>query len=260
MDHVINWLWQGAVVATLTMGVLALMERTRAQARYAVCWLALIAVTSLPVLPWMLEYATPAAAADAVAIPAVMAVPAAWWSSSSVAMFAGALWVCLALARIAADLRAARRLRAGCTSFPTQLESHLRCWNAIRTRGRQAALMLAPTPHAASVIGAGRPVIAIAPALLSGLCPDEIDRVVVHEWAHVQRRDDQAGIAHAIVRLIAGWHPAVWWVERRMLVEREIACDETAVAVTGCPKRYAACLTSIAALSAVPTDAWAGLR
>jgi hypothetical protein len=33
-----------------------------------------------------------------------------------------------------------------------------------------------------------------------------------------------------------------------MLIEREIACDETAVAVTGCPKRYAACLTTIAGL------------
>jgi beta-lactamase regulating signal transducer with metallopeptidase domain len=258
MDHVINWLWQGAVVATLTTGVLSLMERTRAQARYTVCWLALIAITALPVLPSILAHATPAAA-DGAAVPAVLAVPAAWWSSWSFALLAGALWVCLALARIAADLRAARRLRAGCTSFPAQLESHLRCWNAIRTRGRRAALMVAPNPHAASVIGAGRPVIAIAPALLSQLGPDEIDRVVVHEWAHVQRRDDQVGIAHAIVRVIAGWHPAVWWVERRMLVEREIACDETAVAVTGCAKRYAACLTSIAALSAIPRNPRAAL-
>ena len=118
----------------------------------------------------------------------------------------------------------------------------------MRTRGRRAHLALSRDVGAAAVLGVGRPIVAVAPALLSRLTPDEIDRVVIHEWAHVQRRDDLGGIAHAIVRVIAGWHPAVWWLERRMLIEREIACDETAVAVTGCPKRYAACLTTIAGL------------
>jgi hypothetical protein len=102
----------------------------------------------------------------------------------------------------------------------------------MRTRGRRAQLALSRDVGAAAVLGVGRPIVAVAPALLS----------------HVQRRDDLGGIAHAIVRVIAGWHPAVWWLERRMLIEREIACDETAVAVTGCPKRYAACLTTIAGL------------
>jgi hypothetical protein len=118
----------------------------------------------------------------------------------------------------------------------------------MRTRGRRARLALSQDVGAAAVLGVGRPIVAVAPALLSRLTPDEIDRVVIHEWAHVQRRDDLGGIAHAIVRVIAGWHPAVWWLERRMLIEREIACDEMAVAVTGCPKRYAACLTTIAGL------------
>src|SRR3989337_2986043 len=99
MDHVINWLWQGVAVATMTAGVLLLMERTRAQARYAVCWLALVSITALPVLPPLLASATPAppASADGVAIPAVLAVPAGWWSSSSIAVLAGGLWICLAL-------------------------------------------------------------------------------------------------------------------------------------------------------------------
>jgi hypothetical protein len=39
-----------------------------------------------------------------------------------------------------------------------------------------------------------------------------------------------------------------------MLIEREIACDETAVRLTGCPKRYAACLTAIATLPAAPLE------
>ena len=32
------------------------------------------------------------------------------------------------------------------------------------------------------------------------------------------------------MRALAGWHPAVWWLERQLRIEREVACDEIAVA------------------------------
>ena len=266
MDHVINWIWQGALVAGLTTVVLRLMERTRAQARYVVCWLALAAIASLPVLPggvpstlWVPAWAgafsdaMPEMAAAPLVAP-VAAMPSAWWTSTDLALLAGGLWLLIAIGRLAADIRATRRSRAACRAFPPALESTLRCWNTVRGGGRPTVLALSADVRAASVIGGGRPIVAVAPVLLSRLTPDELDRAVIHEWAHVQRRDDLIAIAHAVVRVIAGWHPAVWWLERRMLIEREIACDETAVAVTGCPKRYAACLTVIAAFPAAARE------
>ena len=39
--------------------------------------------------------------------------------------------------------------------------------------------------------------------------------------------------------MVAGWHPALWWIERRLHLEREIACDEIAVPLTGSAKAYA---------------------
>ena len=249
MDHLINWVWQGCLVALAAMAALRLMERTRAQARHAVCWLALIAVTLLPVLPSGLgetsvALETPIAAA---AVP-VLEVPAAWWSSATVAIAALGAWFVFSLFRIAAAVRAARRLRAASAAFPAELEAELRCWISVRHFGRRSRLVLSPGVRAAAVIGCGHPIIAVAPALLTRLGTDEIDRVIVHEWAHVQRRDDLASVALGTIRAIAGWHPAVWWLERRMVIEREVACDEKAVAVTGCPKRYAASLTAVASL------------
>lgn len=249
MDHLINWVWQGCLVALTAMAALRLMERTRAQARHAVCWLALIAVTLLPVLPsalgeTSLALETPIAAA---AVP-VLEVPAAWWSSATVAIAALGAWFVFSLFRIAAAVRAARRLRAASVPFPADLEAELRCWISVRQAGRRSRLVLSPGVRAAAVIGCGDPLIAVAPALLTRLGTDEIDRVIVHEWAHVQRRDDLASVALGTIRAIAGWHPAVWWLERRMSIEREVACDERAVAVTGCPKRYAASLTAVASL------------
>ena len=252
MDHAINWVWQGCLIAAMTMVVLRAMERTRAAARYAVCWLALTAITLLPVLPaHFAAPASPSLQASNLAVDApVLAVPDVWWMSTRVVALAAAAWFILSVWRFAGSVRAARHARAACMPFGPDLESQLRCWNEVKAQGRKTRLMLSPAISAAAVLGGGRPIIAVAPTLIERLSPDELDRIVIHEWAHVQRRDDLLSLAHAIVRASAGWHPAVWWLERRMLIEREIACDEMTVRLTGCPKRYAACLTTIATLPA----------
>jgi hypothetical protein len=51
-----------------------------------------------------------------------------------------------------------------------------------------------------------------------------------------------------LLRTAVGWHPAIWWLERQMELEREVACDEITVALTGSAKQYAACLAALAAL------------
>jgi hypothetical protein len=102
--------------------------------------------------------------------------------------------------------------------------------------------------RAAAVIGCGSPIIAVAPALIQHLTADELDRVAIHEWAHVQRGDDLATAVQLTVRALAGWHPAVWWLDRRLRAEREAACDEMTVALTGSSKAYAACLLKLASL------------
>ena len=250
MDHAINWVWQGCLIAAMTMVVLRAMERTRAAARYAVGWLALTAITLLPVLPtYFAAPASPALQAFDVAVDApVLAVPDVWWTKTTVVALAATGWFLLTVWRFAGSVRAVRRARAACTPIGRDLESQLRCWNEVKAQGRKTRLMLSPAISAASVLGGGRPIIAVAPKLIDRLSPDELDRIMIHEWAHVQRRDDLLSLAHAVVRATAGWHPAVWWLERRMLIEREIACDEITVRLTGCPKRYAACLTAIATL------------
>ena len=118
----------------------------------------------------------------------------------------------------------------------------------MRDRGRRTRLVVSSGVPAAAVLGWGSPVIAVAPAFVRRLGDEEIDRAVIHEWAHVQRHDDLLNLVQIGVLALAGWHPAVWWLERQLRIEREVACDEIAVAVTGNPKRYAASLTAMATL------------
>jgi len=141
-----------------------------------------------------------------------------------------------------------RRARTRSRPFPSQIESFLGHWRHVRGEGRRPALVLSDAVPTAAVLGCGAPVIAVAPSLVTTLDADELDRVLIHEWAHVQRRDDLVNILQIVVRIVAGWHPAVWWIDRRLHVEREIACDEMTVALTGSPKSYAQCLVKLASL------------
>jgi hypothetical protein len=50
------------------------------------------------------------------------------------------------------------------------------------------------------------------------------------------------------VRAVAGLHPAIWWIDRQLHLEREVACDDWTINLTGAAREYAACLTRLAAL------------
>jgi beta-lactamase regulating signal transducer with metallopeptidase domain len=251
VEHLLNWLWQGSVVALATSVILRLLTRARAQIRYVLCWIVLGVVLTLPVLP--LLFAIDASFPQPVAGPAsgsvaMIAVPDAWWTSATIVLSAWAVWSGVHAMRIATAVAALRRARGRCRPFPATEESRLAHWNGVRARGRRTRLVLSEDVRAAAMLGCGSPVIAIAPALVGCLDREELDRFVIHEWTHVQRRDDLLHLAQVAVQALAGWHPAVWWLNRQLQIERESACDEATIALTGSAKSYAAALAKAATL------------
>jgi beta-lactamase regulating signal transducer with metallopeptidase domain len=246
MDVLLNWMWQGSVVALALVLTLRLLTRVRANVRYGVAWVALLLVMALPAIAPLLPDTTHAQALPAVPAAAIVSVPDAWWTSSAMLLAAWAVWAVVHTARLARDLVALRRARAASRPFPAHVESCLTHWSRVRGRGRRPSLVLSESVTAAAVLGGGAPTIAVAPSLLTALDPGELDRVLIHEWAHVQRRDDIVHLLQILIRIVAGWHPAVRWIERRLHLEREVACDELTVALTGSPASYAACLVKLA--------------
>jgi hypothetical protein len=102
----------------------------------------------------------------------------------------------------------------------------------------------------ATLVGLHNPCIAIPSSLINALSADELDQVILHEYAHVQRRDDWVRLAQSLI-LSALWiHPAAVLVSRAIDREREMACDEWVIARTGLPKAYARCLAHAAELRA----------
>ncbi len=96
-----------------------------------------------------------------------------------------------------------------------------------------------------SVIGSLRPVILLPASTLTGLTPEQIEMVLAHELAHIRRHDFFVNLLQAFIETLMFYHPAVWWMSRRVRIERENCCDDLAVAVCGNPLQYARALTRL---------------
>ena len=268
VDVLANWLWQGSAVALAATVILRLSRRLSATSRYHLWWVALSVVLVLPLLPWLLHgsdvEAGFAGAANAAGQAATISAPAAslgvvlptvpaWAFSLLVMAWFG--WAMLSLSRTFMALVALREAKLAARPFPDGREARLETWLSLRGRGRRAELGLSDSVRAAAVLGLTSPTIVVAPSALAALEDEELDQIVVHEWAHVQRRDDLVRVGQRIIVALAGLHPAVWWIDRQLNLERETACDDWAVNATGSARGLAVCLTKLAAMPGRPADA-----
>ena len=86
-------------------------------------------------------------------------------------------------------------------------ESDLPMWSAVRDRGRAVRVRASDRVRTAAVLGLTRPVIAVPRDAAAALTAHEIDQVVLHEYAHVQRYDDWTKLLQVLIGAFAGWHP-----------------------------------------------------
>ncbi len=76
------------------------------------------------------------------------------------------------------------------------------------------------------VFAAWRSVIFLIPArLLLGLDRKQLHAVLVHELAHIRRRDHLTRWFEIFVRGIFWWHPLAWWGSRQLRQAEEECCD-----------------------------------
>jgi len=249
VDVALNWFARGVIVALVAAAGLRVIPASRPRARYAIVWAAYLLVLVLPVIPSFLGILAHTPRIDLAPALPLLTVPPAWWASSTLVIGLWILWAgihALQFVRGAVNVQAAKRSGRECSR---ELLEHLQHWARVSRSGRRPArVVLSDRVRLAGVLAWGRPEIAIAPALVGQLTALDLDRVLVHEWAHVQRRDDIGQLVQRVFRIAVGWHPAAWWLERQLEFEREAACDELAVSVTGSAKGYAGCLALLAAL------------
>ena len=95
------------------------------------------------------------------------------------------------------------------------------------------------------VVGWFRPVILHPVSTLVGLAPQQLDALILHELAHIRRHDAVINALLLAAETVLFYHPAVWWVSRRIRIERENCCDDMAVARCGDAALYVEALASL---------------
>jgi beta-lactamase regulating signal transducer with metallopeptidase domain len=97
------------------------------------------------------------------------------------------------------------------------------------------------------VVGWFQPVILIPVSAIAGLAPQQLDALILHELAHIRRHDAFINALLLAAETLLFYHPAVWWVSRRIRIERENCCDDLAVARCGDAALYVEALASLEA-------------
>jgi uncharacterized protein (TIGR03435 family) len=89
------------------------------------------------------------------------------------------------------------------------------------------------------VFGILRPVLIWPYGIASRLTDAQADTVLAHELVHVRRNDNLTAALHMAVQAIFWFFPPVWWLEKRLIAERERACDEAVLRMGMDPQLYA---------------------
>jgi len=260
-----NHLWQSTAFAGVVWLATLLLRRSPARVRHGL-WMAaslkflvpfalLIGLGGLLPRPRHAVVAMPVySAVDEVGLPfdegavPVRAAAEAHISESrfgapSWPMILAAVWLCGVLVvlwvwavrwrRIAKTLRLTERLEDG-----REAGLLLRVEESMGTRQR-ISLLLSRELMEPGIFGVFRPVL-IWPERLSERLDDEhIEAIMIHEVAHARRRDNLTAALHMLVEATFWFHPMLWWMERRMIEEREQACDEAVVQMGSMPGVYA---------------------
>ncbi|MGD0568740.1 MAG: M56 family metallopeptidase [Candidatus Sulfotelmatobacter sp.] len=250
----LNSLPEGLLIALFAGVMLRLLPRQNSGTRFAVWFVALLAVAGLPLIGDLSGNHSLLAAAGS---RPLIALSARW----GLALFlAWVLAAVVGMLRLASGLWRLRGLRKSCMPIDvSQLDpavqktiDDFRAPSSIPRLSILRSLVLRSVTIATSehvsvpaAIGFFKPMIVIPAWALRELTPEELNVILLHEFAHLRRWDDWTNLLQRMVRAVLLFHPAVWWIERRLTLEREMACDDVVLATTANPRGYAKCLIAL---------------
>jgi bla regulator protein blaR1 len=150
-------------------------------------------------------------------LPAASRIPALLWTTWACGFFGiGCSWW-IRWRRIRAAVRA---------GSPVHLDIPIRAVSS-------------PTLLEPGVFGVFRPVLLLPEGILDRLTAAQLRGVIAHELCHVYHRDNLIAAIQMFVETIFWFHPLAWWIGKRMVDERERACDEEVLSLGNDPRVYA---------------------
>jgi beta-lactamase regulating signal transducer with metallopeptidase domain len=240
--QIVDCLVEGTLIAIFAGMVLGVARRQNSGARFAVWFSALMAIAVLPLFggSWWSQVGS----IPAKAVGSVITVPGSW------ALYAAGAWAVIAacsLLRVGRGLWHLHVLRKSCMPVDAAgLDPRLQETLERNQTERRVKLCTSDLVNIPTAVGFVNPRIIVPRWVMQELSADELNQILLHELAHLRRWDDWTNLAQKLVKALLFFHPAVWWIEKRVSLEREMACDDVVIAETASPRAYAECLTHLA--------------
>ncbi len=273
---------KGALLALATLLALGALRRASAASRHLLLALTAVALVLLPALAWLLParelplLPAPAAGAAAAPLPATgvahvaiapdTGLPAeaarswpaaaneaeAWrgapvdWRAAVLAIGLFSLAVsALLLLRLAVAVRRLAGLRAGAEAAPAAWQELFADCRRRLGVTQEVGLAVSPAVAVPVTFGLRRPLV-LLPESASAWEVPSLREALLHELAHVKRRDWPVQLLARVACVLHWFDPLAWALERRLLLEAERACDDQVLGAGAAATAYAGRLVTLA--------------
>jgi len=241
-EGIVSSLVLGMVVTTIAWLFARVLPSGKAGLRFGVWFSALGAIALIPVVQNLIQ--TNGRDVALSGVRSLLVLPANW------AWYLFGVWATVALAgviRVGIGAQHLWRLRAQSTVVETSNLNPLVLATVERAeQHRRFEVRVSDQVNVPMAIGFFRPAIVFPRNLLSELAPEQLNQLVLHESTHLLRYDDWTNLVQKLMQAVLFFHPGVWWLENKLTLEREMACDEAVVDETHDARSYAECLATLA--------------
>ncbi|MBB2149298.1 M56 family metallopeptidase [Pedobacter gandavensis] len=110
---------------------------------------------------------------------------------------------------------------------------------------QQIGFQLSDQVNVPLVLGYFKPIVLFPIALAAQLDLKQVEAILIHELSHIRRNDYLLNLIKTGIETILFFNPFIWLSGRFINIEREHACDDLVVQLTGTPVTYAHALLKL---------------
>jgi beta-lactamase regulating signal transducer with metallopeptidase domain len=251
----LHFVWQAIAISLFLIVLVELCGIRRSSSRYACSLVALLAIAFAPLATLALlvlnRSSNRLSDVRSLDFSSIAAAPGTSWTAwiEIAQPYLLAVWftgIVVFGSRLLLGVVGVARLRRQLLPLPNKIAAIVdRLGHRLQIDVKRSVFLSAQVTEAMA-IGVIRPLVLLPAAWAAEMPLELLEAVIAHEVAHLRRHDLWVNLVQRIVETLLFYHPAVWWLSRRLRIEREMCADELAVAATGEPLHYAQALEQIA--------------
>lgn len=239
-ERLLFCLAEGSILTLAVAACLHCMPQKSSRTKFVIWFSAMVATALLPLLDVKLS----GKAGGMISAQSVITIP------FTVAFYVACAWFALAffgLLRVAMAIWQLRRLRQDCIELTDeQLAPAVQQIVSEFRKQRTVSILVSQRVQVPTAVGFFQSSVILPAWMMEEAASDELKHVILHELAHLRRRDDWTNLVQKIVKAVLFFHPGIWWMERELSLQREMACDDKVLEHTASPRTYAECLARVA--------------